>query len=276
MSRSLAGPPVRDGRPLLLCLPHAGGGPAAFARWPQLLGRSAQVAALCPPGRGTRYGEPCPTRLEDLVHDLAEDLAEHLTPTYALYGHSMGGLVAHALGIHLSELAARGAVPAAPMAVVVAGCRPPGSAPAAPLLELLARCADPDPPGDGGEPDAGLVAALRRLGGIPPEILGHAEWLEVMLPAIRADLHLCVDVPPLTRRLTCEVLALAGTRDPIAAPEWMRGWARGTTGRFRLREIPAEHFFHQTAAPTVTGAISGLLGRLGTSAVAPGRSLTAR
>lgn len=69
---------------------------------------------------------------------------------------------------------------------------------------------------------------------------------------LRADVAwlsgLCPEPPqPLT--------ALAGDRDPLAAPETMAQWGRHAAGQFDLRVVSGGHLFRTTSADAATSLI---------------------
>src|SRR5437870_4644362 len=79
----------------VFCLPSAGGGASVFREWRLAQGDDLEVVAIELPGRETRIAEPLRERVAALVDDLRDTL-----PTdrpYALFGHSMGGLIAFEL-----------------------------------------------------------------------------------------------------------------------------------------------------------------------------------
>lgn len=87
----------------LFCLPYSSGASAMVcARWRRALPEWLQVCRLELPGRGMRMGEPLQRDIKALAAQLAEDISRDLNGPYALFGHSLGGLLAfepaHALG----------------------------------------------------------------------------------------------------------------------------------------------------------------------------------
>src|SRR6187399_343790 len=75
---------------------HAGGTAAAYAGWPSLLPPDVGVQAIQFPGRHDGPGQRPYTRIEPLVTVLREALLAELDDRpYALFGHSMGALVAY-------------------------------------------------------------------------------------------------------------------------------------------------------------------------------------
>src|SRR6059058_3650797 len=95
--------PVLDSGVRLICFPHAGGSASAYVPLARALAPEVEVLAVQYPGRQDRRHEP---PIED-VNRLA-DLAADVLPTdsarpYALFGHSMGALVAYETALRLSQ-----------------------------------------------------------------------------------------------------------------------------------------------------------------------------
>src|SRR5205823_943244 len=76
----------------LYCLPHSGGSAGEYVRWSDGL-PGVEVWGVQLPGRGQRVGEPPLTRMPALVAALVASVP--FRPPFALFGHSLGGLVAY-------------------------------------------------------------------------------------------------------------------------------------------------------------------------------------
>src|SRR5690348_12875642 len=108
------------GRPVLVCLPYAGGSTAAFRSWETALADAIELWRVQLPGRGARIAEPPYTRLRPLVRALAQVLQSATDRPYALFGHSMGALLAYEVAL---ALRADGRPP--PRRLIVSGHRAP-------------------------------------------------------------------------------------------------------------------------------------------------------
>jgi surfactin synthase thioesterase subunit len=212
----------------LVCLPYAGGSAAVYRRWNATLGPRFPVVAVELPGHGRRIGEPLRTSatsmVDLLVHELITDLS---AGPFAIFGHSMGGLLAFQL---THELVRRG-LPV-PMRLFLSAARPPGSGGHSPLHDL---------------PRAELVAVLDRLNGAPAEVLASQELMELLLPTIRADLYVAEtwSFRP-TEPLGVAVSLLGGLADPLTTAEEMDGWRPYFTGEVERRDYAGDHFYLNT------------------------------
>jgi len=215
-----------DGPTRLYCLPHAGGSASMFVPWSRGLDGVA-VRPVEPPGRGTRLGQTPYTGMTALVDDLAQAfLAEQPDGPYAVYGHSLGALVAFEL---VRELRRRGAP--LPVHLFVSGCLAPDD-----------PSQDDEPP-IGSLSDAQVADTLRRIGGTPEHLLRDRTAMRLVLPPFRADFgvkqsYAFVPQEPLGVPMT----AIAATADPRVGAAAMRGWERHTADRFELRTVTGGHF----------------------------------
>jgi surfactin synthase thioesterase subunit len=220
--RDLAGDGTR-----LFCLPHAGSGAAGFYRWKRLLPETIRVCPVLLPGRELRLGEPALRRAEPVVGALQTEVGPMLGERpYALFGHSMGALLAFEWA---RRIAADG-LPE-PRMLIVSGRNAPWF-PAHRALHAL--------------PDPAFVEALQeRYGGVPDGFLDDAEMRALFLPILRADLEVVETyafkpAPP----LRCPVMSLAGEQDRSVSEAGLAAWEETTAGPFSSRRIAGDHFFH--------------------------------
>jgi surfactin synthase thioesterase subunit len=231
--------PARAGAIRLFCFPYAGGGASLFRLWPNDLPPAIEVYPIQLPGRESRWREPALTRISALVGQLIESLGPFLDAPFAFFGHSMGAFVSFELARQLRRESRPG-----PEMIIVSAARAP-------------QIPDPDPPIHGRTADE-LVGELKRLDGIPAELLDHPDLVTLLLPTLRTDLAMCesytyADEPP----LDCRVAAYGGALDDKVPLHHLSLWRAQTTGAFQLRVFPGKHFFFLKEARTdVTRALS--------------------
>ncbi|MEU6376338.1 alpha/beta fold hydrolase [Streptomyces sp. NPDC046909] len=230
----------------LLCFPYAGAGGSVYARWQRGLterGCAVEVVPVRLPGRESRAREPRFTELDALVRALDTELDDVLSHPHLMYGHSMGALVAYALALRRQS---RGAP--LPRALLLGAHRAP-HLPAPHIAEADA-------------PDPELAAALARLGGLPPLLLDHPEWLRALLPVVRDDLRVCADVDSVRPDAVRVPLHLfAGEDDALVRVAEAIAWRRFAGRGFEVRTVPGGHFFLRSHEGAVLDEVAALVRR---------------
>jgi medium-chain acyl-[acyl-carrier-protein] hydrolase len=247
-SRWISGNPLElssKTRLRLFCFPYAGGGASIFRAWSAKLPPTVEVCPIQLPGREHRWREAPFTRLLPLVEILAQDLQPLLHLPFAFFGHSMGALISFELAQQLCRKHGK-----TPVHLFVSGARAP-------------HLPDLDPPIH-HLPDAVFVEALRRrYNGIPEEVLRNAELMQIVLPALRADVEMCETYVPTTGApLTSPISAYGGQYDTQIGYDGVVGWYVQTWGAFTFRFFPGGHFFLTSAQAALLRVISSELSRI--------------
>jgi surfactin synthase thioesterase subunit len=235
--------PAPDRAPArLLLLPHAGGSASYYHPFSEALSGTLDVLAVQYPGRQERHHEPPVRDIGGLADRVVEALAaagpgERGRPL-ALFGHSMGALVAYEAAVRLQEHGT-------PVRELFASGRRAPSVPE-------------DPEFPDSEDDSALVADLRAMEGTDREVMDHPDLLRLVLPALRADYRAVRTYryrprPP----LSCPVTTLIGDGDTRVDRTQAAAWADHTTGRHQLQVLPGGHFY--LSAPRQRTALVGLL-----------------
>jgi medium-chain acyl-[acyl-carrier-protein] hydrolase len=229
-------------RPLrLVCFPHAGASAFIFHEWHALIRGSIGVVPMQLPGRGERLREPPLRRLAPLLRAACAALLPLTDRPFALFGHSVGALIAFELARLLEREHGR-----TPEHLFVSG-----------------RGA-PDRPSTRGNihhlPSEAFVAALKAYNGTLRGLLDNPEALELFLPILRADLELVetyiyVSGPP----LSCPITVFGGEEDDTVRPEDLEAWRWHTTRGCSMHLLPGDHFFVTTAPREVVRVIDEAL-----------------
>jgi medium-chain acyl-[acyl-carrier-protein] hydrolase len=223
------GPQHPFARLRLICFPYAGGTIQTFARWRGTLPRDVSLGAVELPGHGLRLLESPVDRMQDVVHWTVAELEPYLDLPIALFGHSMGGLIAFEVARALRQSSL-----ASPSWLFV-------SAREAPQVPLV-------PSSIHEMPQAEFRQTIRGYGATPAEVLAQPDIMKLIEPALRADFAICETYAYSPGSpLHCPISAFWGTADPLMARSTMTAWREQTNSDFTLQDMPGAHFFMQTA-----------------------------
>jgi surfactin synthase thioesterase subunit len=210
----------------LFCVPFAGGGPATYRLWPRHLPGDVEVVAVQLPGRSPMSREPLLDSIAEIVDVLHDAVVAHADLPFAIFGHSMGALVAFELTVALESTGA-----ASPSHLFVSG-----------------RSA-PDEPRTGRQihalPDDEFLDALNEsYGGVPDVVRNEPELLALLLPALRADVRAWETYSPVgDRKVACPVHVYGGTMDTHPCPSALDGWQRVAERAISVRLFDGDHFY---------------------------------
>lgn len=233
------GPPPSDAL-TLVCFPHAGAGASVFRTWDERL----SAATVCPvqlPGREGRFLDPPFLTVKPLVTAALDALAPVLEGPFAVFGHSMGALVAYEFARALRRTGGP-----QPVHVFVSGrVAPQVRNPRQGLHEL---------------PEPEFLRFVHSMGGIPERVLESRAFAELMVPLLRADISVNETYEyPEEEPLNVPLTALTGRDDTRVPIRWVRPWAEHTTQEFTLHAVPGGHFFPYEQRETVLDLIDNAL-----------------
>lgn len=217
----------------LYCIPYSGASALVYARWRRLLPTWIEVRPLELPGRGARMDEPLARNPHQLAEDLAREIVADIRAAdgpYALFGHSLGALLAFELAHALLTLRA-----------------PP------PLVVFASGTEAPSARDDSGwrrpRSDAELIEELRSKQGTPEEAIGSRDLMDAVLPVLRADFLMCGHYAYRKRaRLPCPIRVFGGRQDETSR-EGLLAWQVEAGTDFGLSMFDGGHFFiHERSA----------------------------
>jgi surfactin synthase thioesterase subunit len=211
---------------MLVCFPHAGGSAGFYLPLAAALSPAVDVFSVQYPGRQDRLAEPCLDDIGVLADHVVTALRPQVDRPVALFGHSMGALLAF-------EVARRLAVdPAVDLVRLFVSGRQAPSIYRDPAKAVHLR------------DDDGLVAELRLMRATDTQVLDDDDLLGMVLPAIRADYRAVETYRAAPGSVVrCPITALVGVADQYVPVADARRWAEHTTGGFDFREFPGDHFY---------------------------------
>lgn len=210
----------------LFCLPFAGGNVYSYRGYAAYAPAHINLVPIELPGRGARIREPLLTDIHLMVEDVYGQVRDQLHRPFAIYGHSMGSLLAYLLTRRLVDEKRF-----LPEHLFLTGCVSPSS-------ELYRE----DVPKYSLPKDA-FVKKLKELGGSTDEVLNDKNLFDYIEPIIRADFKATetfryekpepFDIP---------ITVAIGLNERATYEQALR-WEEETTAKVEVRQFPGRHFF---------------------------------
>ncbi len=216
----------RPARCPVLCLPFAGAGASFFRPWRDRAPAILDIVPVQLPGREDRLDEEPYLDVGEAAEDLVAEVLElgRDLPRIALFGHSLGAVLAYEVARRLAETLDPAAV-----RLIVSGC--PG-----PLYQRTRRAT--------GLPDAAFLEQVRGLAGYTHPALADPQARELLLPTIRADvaMHESYRPGPIVP-LPLPVSSVLGARDHLVSPAEAATWQVTSSLPLTQVEVPGGHMY---------------------------------
>jgi medium-chain acyl-[acyl-carrier-protein] hydrolase len=239
------GPARAVARRRLFCLPYAGGGVAAYAQWWRNLPDDIEVVGVQLPGRESRLSEPPLDDIGAMARAALHAVRASDDLPYAIFGHSMGALVAFELTLRIeADDTIR-----PPQHLVLSGRRAPGTV--EPVPDML-----------GLDDHAFLDALQHRFGAVTDEVRSEPELLTLLLPVLRADVRAVERYRPAPGRVVhCAVDVCGGRDDLHPRPDELGAWQRWAEQPLGLRVFDGDHFYLATSRLRLLAHLAAVWGR---------------
>ena len=205
-----------------------------FGKWEQYLDSRIELIPVELAGRGRRIGEALYGDLPDAIEDVFQLVKEEIclvkddicASPYALFGHSMGGLIAYELAQKIQDHE----LPP-PVHIFFSGQRAPHIIDAKEKKYCLMD-------------DLEFRRELIELGGTPPEFFEIPELVDTFLPLLRNDFRLAETETHQRkiRPLDVDFSVFLGKDDDLT-PEQGEGWKQHTRQDCRIHYFDGGHFF---------------------------------
>lgn len=215
----------------LFCFPYAGGNASLMQNIVGSTSPEFDLWFVEYSGRGRRMREPLLSSMEAMVADLLPSITSAIDRPFAFFGHSLGSLVAFEILKTLPHPSSSS------RALLISASRSPFSASRSPSDEF-------DRPHFHDLPTPDLVEEIRKLGGLPEELLSDPQVIDFTLPVLRADLkvrefYVCETVAP----LDIPIIAYGADQDPDVTATDISRWQAHTTKEFSFRRFSGGHFY---------------------------------
>jgi surfactin synthase thioesterase subunit len=185
---------------------------------------SLNIIALDFPGHGKRMEEALLTNIHAMADDLYDQIKDHLNRPYAVWGHSLGGIVSYLL---LKKIEAQSRY--APRHLFISGSRGPSVKRKTKNVHLFPRKA--------------FIDKVKGYGGIPEEVLQEKDLMDLFEPILRADFQALETFEyQQSEPLETPITVMIGIDETIHFDEAAK-WQGVTCHPIDLRQFPGGHFF---------------------------------
>lgn len=209
----------------LLCLPFAGAGASFYMPWRSFGTEGVDVKPIQLPGRERLVDQDPYTD----VHQAAEGLLPAALAAagdgpVAVFGHSLGAILAYELALRIAD---HGAHPV--VHLFVSGSQGPWNG-------RTERATGLD--------DDAFLARVQEFAGYRHPAFDIPEMRELLLPALRADVEMHeAYVPASDRRLAAPITSVRGVDDHLVSAEAAGRWSEATSAEFTAVDVPGDHMY---------------------------------
>ena len=208
-------------KPRLYILPHAGGASYAYTPLANALNADFEVHCLDLPGHGRRTREKTLNDMAELARDCLSNISPDPDRPWAIFGHSMGGLLAHAICYECEQKNHP-----LPGRLFVSGTSSPRSKQITNISHL---------------PTQPFWDAVSQYGGIPDEILNSPDLKDYFEDILRDDFKAIEGYTDKTNPLTIPITVFYGLED--MGSEKAASWRAETSSNCAIHPFSGGHFF---------------------------------
>ena len=227
----------------LFCFPYAGGSAVIYNKWKPYLDSEIELVPVELAGRGKRIRDAFYNDVPEVIEDVFNVVKEQIPQSpYALFGHSMGGMISYELAQKIRACNLR-----LPLHLFVAGRSAPHvKRPDEKKYHLMS--------------DADFKAEVIGLGGTPVEFFEHPELMNILLPLLKNDFRIAEadramnEIQPLDGNIT-----VFFGKDEDLTPEQCDGWKKHTKQLCSIHYFEGGHFFLHTQTEQIVNFINRTL-----------------
>lgn len=219
----------------LYCLPYAGaGGDSVYRGWQSAFGNRVKICPLTPPGREKRFEESLVDDMETVIEDLYSKVTLKLQEPFAIFGHSMGGMLAYELARKIKQ--ERGLIPHLM------------------FLSATRLAADNTDVIRSNLSDEDLIVHLCTTDGVDKRLLASDNFKRYFFPVIRNDYRMLENYHCCMEKLSCPVRIFATKEDKVI-PCFLSEQISELADDYTITYFKGGHFFINTQKDAVIAAV---------------------
>lgn len=226
----------------LFCLPYAGGSEIIYYEWKKYIHPVIQLHPIELKGRGKRYDEAFYNNLNEAIEDIYENIKNNINDEYAIFGHSMGAILAYELYYKIYNIGLK-----LPQHMFFSGSKPPN---------VVTKFRDRH-----NLSDIDLIEKLSDLGGTPQELIENHEFMKEYLPIYRNDLKILemYKYEEKKTKINSNVSVMNGMQDNINNKDLLEWEKLVSSTKLRTYNFDGNHFFINTNTTKVVKFINDIL-----------------
>lgn len=228
----------------LFCIPYSGGSATSFLRWGKFFPDNIKLCPVELAGRGTRFCEPLYNKLCDAVYDVTATIIQQTERIgdYAIYGHSMGCLIAFETYYKLKEKGCR-----LPTHMFFSGREAPQTIEKKTDYYKL--------------PDDKFLEVVCKYGNNTEDILKDKEMFDLFTKILRADFKITETYKHVIKKdkISCDITVINGSADQSVAEYDMNDWKFYAGKRCDIKSVAGDHFFLLENSESVCNIINSAL-----------------
>lgn len=209
----------------IFALPFAGGSKYSYRVLHDFVPAPFEWETIELPGRGSRLHEPLLSDINEITEDAFNQIRNRLNEgEYLIYGHSMGTLLGYELTKRIMKAGLN-----KPVCLFFTG----RGAPAVKERKKISAY----------EKQA-FWQEIKKLGGLPEEILENEEMKDFFEPFLRSDFKAVEEYQyqPMENPLPVPLFVRTGSEDMAFGNDIMK-WQKETQHKLSLKILPGDHFF---------------------------------
>lgn len=238
----------------LFCIPYSGGSSSIYFKWKRLLNENIDLRPVETAGRGRRmktsFYKDIAAAADDISNIILSELGEE---PYAIYGHSLGSLLAFETYYCLKKKGAH-----EPIHIFFSGRKAPNEM------------------GDKTEfyklPERRFLEVLFEYGKSNYELMQSRELLDIFIPILRADYRIAetYEYAEHKMKIMCDFTVVNGKNDFSIMKSDMNMWKSFAGKNYTITYINGEHFFITDNCKDTVDLINSVLSRPQIQKVAQG------
>lgn len=210
----------------LFCIPYAGGSATFYNKWIKYLDEFIDLYPVEFPGRGIKCRDSLCYSMDELVNYIYKQVEGELDNSeYAIFGHSMGALVAYELAHKIKNSGYEG-----PKHIFFSGRQEP---------DILERN------GLSSLSEIEFKDAISGYIEAPEELFENIELLDFFLPIFKSDFSIIENYRHVNKndKLDCFITVLNGKQDPYVNINNVLGWSKYTKKQCGFQTFEGGHFY---------------------------------